>query len=116
MDAGPPYRSFVGLPGGSSSELYPAFASQNTFGMALSDGHGSESDTFNTVWVYDSDAFPFYDGEVFHQNHCNFFQSEGMPYPNAYTIDLWHLFQRDGRYAPTGCPESGSHVRCGAWG
>jgi peptide methionine sulfoxide reductase MsrA len=114
MDRGPPYRSFAGFPGGMSSPLYAVFAAENTWGMALKPGAGGDADEFNTVWIYDTAAFPFYRGEVFHQNHCNFFQSEGMPYPDAYTVDLFKQLKEGGKYAPTGCPEDPfSHGTCG---
>ena len=59
----------------------------------------------------DSQAHPFYDAEVYHQAHCDFSMSAGMPYPSSYTADVWHAHQRDGGayanlWAPTGCPES----------
>jgi hypothetical protein len=57
------------------------------------------------VWVYDSDAFPFFDGEVYHQFHSNFFHSEGMPYPEDYLSTLWEAQKRVCRIVPTGCPE-----------
>ena len=79
MDRGAPYRSFVGLPGGLNSKLYTTFAAANAYGMALVEGVGGDGDVANTVWIYDSARFPFYDGEVYHQHHCNFFSSDGMP-------------------------------------
>jgi peptide methionine sulfoxide reductase MsrA len=107
MDRGLAYRSLIGLAGGVGSPLYPTIAAQNTFGMALrAVSIGGEPDALNTVYIYDSDAFPFYDGEVYHQCHCNFFASEGMPYPTSYTRDTWQAKQRSGEYAPTGCPEN----------
>ena len=113
MDVGRPYRSVVGLPGGVRSPLYATFAAANRYGMALKPGAGGDADEFNTVWVYDSDAFPYYDGEVYHQNHCNFFASEGMPYPDSYTIHLWDAKKAAGAYVTTGCPEVADHDRCG---
>ena len=94
-----------------ASPLYPSFAAENTFGMRLKAGNGGDADEFNTVWIHDSTRFPFFDGEVYHQAHCNFFRSEGMPYPTSYTSDLWQQLQRDGGHyrnlwQPTGCPES----------
>lgn len=105
MDRGPPYRSFVGLAGGMSSADFAIVEKENTFGMSLKHGLGGDADEFNTVFIYDTAAFPYYKGEVFHQNHCNFFTSEGMPYPNSYTVDLYDELKANGRYAPTGCPE-----------
>ena len=54
-------------------------------------------------------------GEVYHQAHCNFFASDGMPYPDSYTADLWSAKRASGEYAPTGCPESGGHSQCSSW-
>ena len=112
-DQGPMYRSMAGLPGGisPSSPLYAAFAAENTHGMSLKPGQGSDQDEVNTVWVYDSDQYPFFEGEVYHQAHCDFSMSSGMPYPKAYTQDVWNQHQADGGYyanlwSPTGCPES----------
>ena len=114
MDRGAPYRSFVGLPGGMQSPLYATFAKENTHGMHLKEGKGSDQDAFNTVWVYDTTAFPFFAGEVYHQNHCNFFQSEGMPYPDSYTVRLWDELKASGHFEQTGCPEEfASHRSCG---
>ena len=109
-DVGPAYRSVIGLPGGRSSPLYAVFAAENTHNMSLQDGAQGDDDQFNTVWVYDSAAFPFYDGEVYHQAHCNFFMNAGMPYPSTYFSDLWEALQHDGGaygnlWQPTGCPE-----------
>ena len=44
MDAGAPYRSFAGFPGGMSSPLYTTFAAANAFGMVLKPGNGGDTD------------------------------------------------------------------------
>jgi len=119
-DRGTPYRSLVGLPGGMDSPLYPVFAQQNApWGMDLKRGLGGLQDTDepNTVWVLDSSTWHFYPGEVYHQFHCNFFQSEGMPYPDSYTVELWNAQQSSGQIQPTGCPEDQMHMPCSSrWG
>jgi len=114
MDRGAPYRSLVGLPGGTCSPLYEIFAKANTeaYQMDLKPGNGGDADVFNTVWVMDTDVYPFYAGEVYHQFHCNFFHSEGMPYPDAYTLDLWRQKKQQGSIKPTGCPENQRHGPC----
>lgn len=112
MDRGRPYRSVVGLPGGMNSTLYDVFAQENAFGMNLKPGRGGDADEFNTVWVVDTGHFPFFLGEAYHQMHCNFFMSEGMPYPDDYVVKLWNELKAEGRVVSTGCPESGSHRRC----
>lgn len=53
----------------------------------------------------DSDAYPFYAGEEFHQFHSNFFDSPGMPYPSSYIDDLWDAQKEAAIIGPTGCPE-----------
>ena len=121
-DRGTPYRSIAGLPGGMSSPLYPILVQMNgpwRMDLKLGQGGTHDADEPNTVWVYDSDRYNFYAGEVYHQFHCNFFQSEGMPYPDSYTVDLWNLQQSTGQIQPTGCPEDGNHAPCGSgwhWG
>ena len=114
-DRGSPYRSMVGLPGGTSSPLYSVFAAENTFNMQLNPGRGGDADALNVVYVYDSDVFPFFDGEVYHQAHCNFFMSSGMPYPKTYTAGVWSQHKAGGGYygnlwTPTGCPEYHSGI------
>lgn len=105
QDMGTPYRSLVGLPGGLNSPLYPTFAAANTHGMDLKPGRGGDADEPNTVWVMDSADFPYWDGEVYHQFHLNFFDSEGMPYPDSYVDGLWRAQQASCRIFTTGCPE-----------
>lgn len=106
QDVGSPYRSLIGLPGGTASPLYGVFERANVHGMALRpSAEGAEPDSFNAVFVMDSTRFPFWPGEVYHQMHCNFFYSEGMPYPKTYYDTLWHRLQDACVIAPTGCPE-----------
>lgn len=117
MDRGSPYRSFAGFPGGMHSPLFTTFAKENTFGMRLKEGRGGDGDVYNTVWIYDTEEYPFYRGEVYHQNHCNFFPSEGMPYPDSYTDELYKRMRATGKFIPTGCPENPfSHSTCGGRG
>ena len=106
-----------------SSPLYSILAAANDerYRMSLKAGNpqgSGDADEVNTVWVYDTAALPFYDGEIYHQNHCNFFQSEGMPYPDEYTQTVWNAKRVSGAYASTGCPEQpvSSHQRCSTWG
>jgi len=106
MDAGSPYRSVIGLPGGTASPLYEVITAANTFGMALKPATaGGGADEVNTVWVYSSETFPFWDGEVYHQCHCDFRMTAGMPYPQSYTRDVWNAKKAAGDFVPTGCPE-----------
>jgi peptide methionine sulfoxide reductase MsrA len=73
-DRGPEYRSLVGLPGGVNSPLYPSLAAAaEKRGLKLVQGNGNDADTLfkQTIWVMDSDKFPFYQAEVYHQYHGN---------------------------------------------
>merc|ERR1719353_1932417 len=99
-----------------SSPLYRIFEAENTpiYGMTLKPtgaADGGDADELNTVWVHDTAAFPFYDGEVYHQAHCNFFMSEGMPYPDEWTETVWDAKRASGEWAATGCP-GGQHGKC----
>ena len=119
-DRGTPYRSVVGLPGGTKSPLYEVLVRHNhAWRMDLKPGRGGllDADEPNTVWIIDSASYPFYAAEVYHQFHCNFFDSPGMPYPDWYTVGLWEHQKQAGIIKPTGCPESGQHSPCstGGW-
>lgn len=71
-DVGAEYRSLVGLPKGEKNEWYPILASAaEKKGITLKAGRGNDPDTLfkKTVWVMDSEQFPFYPAEVYHQYH-----------------------------------------------
>lgn len=109
QDVGPWYRAAIGVPGGMSSpvlaEIHAAQTGvvQQAFQLqaALS---GGEADTLGQalVWVYDSDQFPFYQGEVYHQFHDDMVEN----YPDEYN-DLRSAFLGDCRIVPTDCRYDG---------
>ncbi len=72
-------------------------------GFKLVVGKGNDPDTLGTqtVFVYDTKNFPFYQGEVYHQYHI-YFQSPayGKDYNN-----LANLALEEGRIKGTGCPD-----------
>jgi len=111
-DVGSSYRSVFGLPGGTSSPLYAAFEGENAHGMDLLDeqpcGDRCGAPSENAVYVYDTASSPFRTAEAYHQFHCDFSLSAGMPYPPAYWRDLYQHMRDTGRVAPTGCPETGA--------
>merc|ERR1712232_1389410 len=95
-DAGSAYRVAVGIPGGVAGSLYPVLVAANkqlqtthNKSMVLKpDASGnSTQDEFNTVWVMDSNVFPFFLGEQYHQFHADF-HPDGN-YPAWYQTDLW---------------------------
>lgn len=71
--------------------------------MLLAAGRGDEGDTIKDkkVLVYDSDAFPFYPAELYHQFHNDF---QGAPYGSAYNA-LQTVRAKAGAIGETGCPE-----------
>mmetsp|Transcript_145835 Transcript_145835/g.257234 ORF Transcript_145835/g.257234 Transcript_145835/m.257234 type:complete len:308 (+) Transcript_145835:78-1001(+) len=104
MDRGGEYRSAIGLPGGESSPLFSEIKNAVAGSpMKLVSGKGDEPDTIRdkAVLVYDSDKFPFYPAEVYHQFHDDFM---GAPYGRAYNA-LQKQALEVGFIKKTGCPE-----------
>jgi len=116
MDQGPGYRAALGLPGGmSSSLLQEVDASQEghvSQRFQLLEGSGNDRDTLGEalVWVYDSERFPFYQAELFHQFHDDFMP--GGDYPASYNIEARNQVLSVCRMRSTGCPDDQS-VTCG---
>jgi peptide methionine sulfoxide reductase MsrA len=104
QDKGTEYRSLIGLPGGTKHPQYAAVeAAATEAGFTLQPGKGNDPDTLGKqlVWVYDSNKFPFYQAEIYHQFHDDF-QSPayGRKYNNLANVAL-----EDGRIVGTGCPD-----------
>jgi hypothetical protein len=104
MDRGAEYRSLLGLPGGTSHPAYPGIQeAAQAAGVTLKRGQGNDGDTLGKklVWVYDTQTFPFYQAEVYHQYHNDF---QSAPYGKAYNQMGSQAFE-DGRLKLTGCPD-----------
>ena len=108
QDAGAGYRNMIGVPGGMRSPLMKIIEEENVNGMKLLEGVGNapnqkpaEDDVFNAVWIYDSDALPFYAAEMYHQFHDGL----GYRFPEEYTVELKKNAVRRGLVKDTGCPE-----------
>ena len=104
-DRGPEYRSLMGIPGGMESPYIDGITTlARSKGLQLQAGVGDDSDTLGKrkVWVMDSEMFPFYQAEVYHQYHDGFFPGEN--YPNSYNI-LQTKFAQAGVLKTTGCPD-----------
>ena len=68
-DKGGEYRHLVGLPGGVRSPMFKELEKAvKPLGVSLLEGNGSEPDNLykKSIWVYDTEKFPFYKGEVYH--------------------------------------------------
>jgi len=111
-DMGSAYRVTVGIPGGVHGKLYPILVAANerlrlkhNISMALkADAVGNTTqDELNTVWVMDSNIFPFYLGEQYHQFHADFHPTGN--YPSWYQTDLWKLQIQLGNIPKGGCPD-----------
>jgi len=64
-DRGGEYRSVVGIPGGSNSDLYPALlaaAEKSLVNVII--GKGNDNDSPRNTYVMDNKKYPFYLGEV----------------------------------------------------
>jgi peptide methionine sulfoxide reductase MsrA len=104
LDRGGEYRSLIGLPGGTKHTSYPVVqAAAEKAGFKLEVGKGNDGDTLGKqlVYVYDSNKFPFYQAEVYHQYHNDF---QSPPYGKAYN-ELVNLALEEGRIKGTGCPD-----------
>jgi len=104
MDRGGEYRSLLGLPGGLDHPSYQIVeASAEKAGFKLVPGKGNDPDTLGkqTVFVYDTKKFPFYQAEVYHQYHNDF---QSPPYGKDYNL-LANLALEEGRIKGTGCPD-----------
>ena len=84
-DRGPEYRNLVGVPGGTKSPLAQLLvkASQATNDqLDFAKGKGNDADIARLVWIMDSNDFPSYIGEQYHQFHDGF--AFGENYPDSY--------------------------------
>lgn len=105
QDMGAEYRNMIGIPGGmDNSELWPIIQETNTYNMPVTRGKGGlDGDTEGEyiVYIYDSNTFPFFRGEAYHQFHRN--SVLGRPVPSSYLVDLKQVQEASGRLDSTGC-------------
>jgi len=106
QDRGGEYRSVLGLPGGQDSPMFETVrkaAAESPGGMQLFTGRGDEPDTIGdkAVLVYDSNKFPFYPAELYHQFHNDFM---GPAYGEKYN-SLQTVLYKSGKVGTTGCPD-----------
>ena len=84
-DRGPEYRNLIGIPGGAKS-LYASkiiAASQSTGDkLDFAVGKGNDRDARAVSFIMDTEKFPFYIAEQYHQFHDGFNLNEN--YPNSY--------------------------------
>jgi len=96
-DRGLEYRSIVGFKGGAkNTELAMQLvdASKETGDqLDFAVGKGSDKDVPKVVWIVDSETYPSYVAEQYHQFHDGF--NFGENYPNTYN-DLGGKFSKAG--------------------
>lgn len=103
QDAGAEYRAMIGLPGGANSSAFSQIVAANEGRLKLAVGQGNDPDTADTqvVWIYDSEKFPFYQAELYHQFHDDI----GVKYPASYK-SLKDGLLKKGRLRPV----AGTHL------
>jgi len=103
-DRGLEYRNLVGIPGGTNSplakELVAASIRQGDK-LDFARGKGDDPDVRGTVFVMDTETYPFFVGEAYHQFHDGF--AWGEDYPNSYN-GLVKTVSRAGNLPSSTCP------------
>lgn len=103
-DRGPEYRNLVGIPGGSKSPLAQELieASKSTGDkLDFAIGKGNDKDLRAVSFIMDSNKFPFYVAEQYHQFHDGFNLNEN--YPNSYNC-LASKLAKEGKLEQSACP------------
>jgi len=103
-DRGPEYRNIVGIPGGTRSPLAKQLVSAsiaNGDKLDFASGKGDDPDARAVAFIMDTEKFPFYQGEVYHQFHDGF--NWGENYPASYN-NLGGQLLKEGRVVDQGCP------------
>ena len=103
-DRGLEYRNVVGLPGGTKSPLAQAVVKAsiaNGDKLDFANGKGDDPDARAVAFIMDTNTFPFYQAEPYHQFHDGFKFDEN--YPNSYN-GLANALLKQGRIVDLGCP------------
>ena len=97
QDKGPEYRSVIGVPGGIYGRYGELVQAARHEEVELVEGRGNDPDTLRQgkVFVMDSDAFPFFQAEIYHQFHDDMVEKY-----NAAYHELKRMFVRSGRLKP----------------
>lgn len=103
-DRGPEYRNLVGVPGGAAGPYAKALVEASIASGDLLDfaaGKGDDPDARAVAFVMDTAAYPFYQGEPYHQFHDGF--AWGEDYPASYN-SLAKAKLKAGGVRDAGCP------------
>lgn len=104
QDRGTEYRSAIGIPGGMDGPLFKDVEAANNGRLQLVRGQGNDADTVGTkkVWIYDSNSFPFHQGEIYHQFHDDMLERYSQEYHK-----LKKVLVGQGTVQKVACPEMG---------
>ena len=103
-DRGTEYRNLIGIPGGAKSPYAKQIISASqTVGDKLdfAVGKGNDADARAVSFIMDTEKFPFYVAEQYHQFHDGFNLNEN--YPNSYN-SLASKLASDGKLGISECP------------
>ncbi|CAE7506829.1 unnamed protein product [Symbiodinium pilosum] len=102
QDRGTEYRSAIGIPGGMDGPLFKEVEAANNGRLQLVRGQGNDADTVGTkkVWIYDSNQFPFHQGEIYHQFHDDMLERYSQEYHQ-----LKKVLYSAGTLQKVACPE-----------
>ena len=103
-DRGTEYRNLVGIPGGVDGSFTKQLVDASTKAgdkLNFARGKGDDSDARALVWVMDSNQYPFFVAEQYHQFHDGF--NFGENYPNSYN-NLANKLNKEGKLGKSECP------------
>jgi len=112
-DRGSEYRNLIGLPGGVKSPYAKQLVSAS---MAVGDkldfavGKGNDKDLRAVAFVMDTETYPFYVAEQYHQFHDGFNLNEN--YPNSYN-SLASKMANSGSLQKSVCPNGALGIGVG---
>lgn len=103
-DRGTEYRNLVGIPGGVDGSFTKQLVDTSIKAgdkLNFARGKGDDADQRALVWVMDSNQYPFFIAEQYHQFHDGF--NFGENYPNAYN-NLAEKLNKEGKLGKSECP------------
>ncbi len=103
-DRGLEYRNLVGIPGGVDGVFSKQLVDVSIKAgdkLNFARGKGDDADQRALVWVMDSNKYPFYVAEQYHQFHDGF--NFGENYPNSYN-NLASKLNKEGKLGKSDCP------------
>ncbi|KAL7530811.1 hypothetical protein ACHAXR_006640 [Thalassiosira sp. AJA248-18] len=104
-DRGTEYRNLVGFPGGAKADVYlkqlVEVSKENGDKLAFAEGMGDDPDRRALAFVMDTNVYPSFVAEQYHQFHDGFAMGEG--YPQTYN-DIARKLAKAGKLGESDCP------------